>query len=37
MEISRKEMKEYIKNIYKRLDSVSPVDFDCGQLCGEVC
>lgn len=37
METSADEMKENIKKIYKRLDQVSPVDFDCGKLCGEVC
>lgn len=37
MEISKNEMKEYIKKIYERLDKVSPVDFDCGKLCGEIC
>lgn len=36
MEISKNEMKEYIKKIYERLDKVSPVDFDCGKLCGEI-
>ena len=37
MEISAKQMKKSIKRIYNRLDEVSPVDFDCGTLCGEVC
>ena len=37
MEISSEEMEKTIKNIYKTLDKVSPVDFDCGKLCGEVC
>lgn len=37
MEISADEMKKTIQKIYERLDKVSPVDFDCGQLCGEVC
>ena len=37
MEITAKQMKKSIKRIYKRLDEVSPVDFDCGTLCGEVC
>ena len=37
MEISAKEMKKSIEKIYERLDEVSPVDFDCGKLCGEVC
>ena len=36
-EISSKEMEKTIKNIYNTLDKVSPVDFDCGKLCGEVC
>ena len=33
MEIS----KEQIKKIHKVLNRVSPVDYDCGKLCGEVC
>ena len=37
MEITANEMKESIKRIYERLDEVTPVDFDCGKLCGEVC
>ena len=37
MEITAQEMKNSIKKIYERLDDVSPVDFDCGKLCGEVC
>ncbi len=37
MEITAQEMKETIKIIYAKLDKVSPVDFDCGKLCGEVC
>ncbi len=37
MEISALEMKKSIKKIYERLDEVTPVDFDCGKLCGEVC
>ena len=37
MEITASEMKRSIEKIYERLDSVSPVDFDCGKLCGEVC
>ena len=37
MEITEKEMKRTIQKIYDRLDEVSPVDFDCGKLCGEVC
>jgi len=37
MDITASEMKESIERIYKRLDKVSPVDFDCGKLCGEVC
>ena len=37
MEITADEMKKSIERIYKRLDSVTPVDFDCGKLCGEVC
>ena len=36
MEITPQEMKKSIKRIYERLDEVSPVDFDCGKLCGEV-
>lgn len=37
MEITADEMKQTIKKIYERLDKVTPVDFDCGKLCGEVC
>ena len=37
MDISSSEMRESILSIYKVLDKVSPVDFDCGELCGEVC
>ena len=37
MEITAEEMKKSIEKIYERLDEVSPVDFDCGKLCGEVC
>lgn len=37
MEITANEMKETIKEIYDKLEEVSPVDFDCGKLCGEVC
>lgn len=37
MEITAEEMKKSIKRIYDRLDEVSPVDFDCGKLCDEVC
>ena len=37
MENSTKEIKNSIEKIYRRLDKVSPVDFDCGKLCGEIC
>lgn len=37
MEITADEMKKSIERIYERLDEVTPVDFDCGKLCGEVC
>ncbi len=37
MEISQEDMKISIKNIYERLDKVSPLEFDCGKLCGEIC
>ena len=37
MEITASEMKKSIEKIYRRLDEVTPVDFDCGKLCGEVC
>ena len=37
MEITANEMKDIIEEIYSRLDKVSPVDFDCGKLCGEIC
>ena len=33
MEIS----KEQIEKIHKVLNRVSPVDYDCGKLCGEIC
>ena len=29
--------KEIIEKIYENLDEVSPVDYDCGKLCGEIC
>ena len=37
MEITAEQMKKSIEKIYKMLDEVSPVNFDCGTLCGEVC
>ena len=37
MKVTALEMKKSIQRIYERLDEVSPVDFDCGKLCGEVC
>ncbi len=37
MEITAEEMKKSMQKIYDRLDAVSPVDFDCGSLCGEAC
>lgn len=37
MLITADEMKKTMEEIYARLDEVSPVDFDCGSLCGEVC
>ena len=37
MEITASEMKRSIEKIYQRLDKVTPVDFDCGKLCDEVC
>ena len=37
MEISVLDMKKTIEEIYKKLDTVTPVDFDCGSLCGEAC
>ncbi|RAP53861.1 MAG: hypothetical protein BZ137_05425 [Methanosphaera sp. rholeuAM130] len=37
MLICAEEMKKTMKEIHERLDKVSPVDFDCGTLCGEVC
>ena len=37
MQISAEEMKKSIKKMYEMLDEVTPVDFDCGTLCGEVC
>ena len=29
--------KEIIEKIYEKLDKVSPVEYDCGKLCGEIC
>ena len=29
--------KEQYQEIYENLNQVSPVDFDCGVLCGSVC
>ena len=37
MKIGASDMKKAIEKIYKKLDSVTPVDFDCGSLCGEAC
>ncbi|MBQ6444657.1 MAG: hypothetical protein IJJ11_08300 [Methanosphaera sp.] len=37
MMITADEMKKTMEEIYERLDKVSPVDFDCGNLCGEIC
>ena len=37
MEISVLDMKKEIEEIYERLEKVTPVDFDCGSLCGEAC
>lgn len=37
MEITAEEMKKTIRDFYKKLDEVSPVDFDCGKLCGAAC
>jgi Fe-S-cluster containining protein len=37
MEITAQEMKKSIQKIYDRLDKVTPVEFDCGKLCGEIC
>lgn len=37
MEDGASEMKKSIQKLYERLDKVSPVDFDCGKLCGEIC
>ncbi len=37
METDASEMKKSIQKLYERLDAVSPVDFDCGKLCGEIC
>lgn len=30
-------MKEVIKKIHQRLNHVSPLDYNCGKLCGEIC
>lgn len=37
MLITADEMKKTMEEIYERLDKVTPVDFDCGKLCDEVC
>jgi len=37
MKNNRKAMIKSIKEIYKRLDKVSPTNYDCGKLCGEIC
>lgn len=37
MEITADEMKKSIQKIYDLLDGVSPLDYDCGKLCGEIC
>lgn len=37
MRITAKQMKESIEKIYEILDEVSPLDYDCGKLCGEIC
>ena len=37
MEITADEMKKTIEKFYQMLDEVSPVDFDCGTLCGAAC
>ena len=29
--------KEEFEEIYRMLDKVSPVDFDCGKICGAIC
>ncbi len=29
--------KEMFQKIYRMLDDVSPVDYDCGKLCGSIC
>lgn len=29
--------KENIEKIHEKLNQVSPVDYDCGRLCGEIC
>lgn len=37
MEITASQMKKNIQKIYDMLDKVSPLDYDCGKLCGEIC
>ena len=37
MEITADEMKKSIQKIYDMLEEVSPLDYDCGMLCGEIC
>lgn len=31
------KIKKSIEKIYKTLDEVSPLDYDCGKLCNEIC
>ena len=37
MQITADEMKKSIKKMYEKLDQVTPLDFDCGTLCDQVC
>jgi hypothetical protein len=37
MDSSTEEIRKSIEKIHERLDEVSPVDFDCEKLCGEIC
>ena len=37
MQITAEEMKKSIQKLYNMLEEVTPLDYDCGTLCGEVC
>ncbi len=35
--MSKLAITELYKQIYRRLDNLTPVPFDCGELCGKLC